>query len=295
MKKLFILLAAAALMLPLASCHKDPGKDKDQPVEMKPAATADVAKVVSFESAPAEKKPTYNHGNVIYEMISIEFTEASRYILKGKPVATKAGNSDVEILTGPFTEKNGTYQCTGDFTGTVTVSGTGSNKDVTVNTGGEEQKTTGNVSAPSSGSSDKTNASRTWKIASCVVNVSGEGITVNKGFNGGCNLEAIAKYIKDNGGKINVDAFVGYDLTEILFTGSNTVVFRFKNAPDFGGSYTLNGENFSMTLEVGGNDLVNQKATGSLSFPADGKAEFSLMMSFKGYTGGIDFSLTEVK
>lgn len=294
MKKLFILLAAAALMLPLASCHKDPGKDKDQPVEMKPAATADVAKVVSFESAPAENKPTYNHGNVIYEMISIEFTEASRYILKGKPVATKAGNSDVEILTGPFTEKNGTYQCTGDFTGTVTVSDTGSNKDVTVNTGGEEQKTTANVSAPSSGSSDKTNASRTWKVASCIVNVSGNGLSVNKGFTG-CNLEDIAKYIKSNGGDINPDVLAGYNVSEILFTGSNTVVISFTNAPDFGGSYTLNGENFSMTLEIGGNDLVNQKATGFLSFPADGKAEFSLMMAFKGYSGGIDFSLTEVK
>ncbi|MCR5571828.1 MAG: hypothetical protein K6F42_06285 [Bacteroidales bacterium] len=295
MKKLFILLAAAALMLPLASCHKDPGKDKDQPVEMKPAATADVAKVVSFESAPAEKKPTYNHGNVIYEMISIEFTEASRYILKGKAVATKAGNSDVEIMTGPYTEKNGTYQCTGDFTGTVTVSGTGSNKDVTVNTGGEEQTTTGNVSAPSSGSSDKTNASRTWKVASCIVNVSGNGLSVNKGFTG-CNLQTIAAYIAENGGKnISPSDFAGYDVTEILFTGSNTVVISFKDAPDFGGSYTLNGESFSMTLEVGGNDLVNQKATGFLSFPADGKADFSLMMSFKGYTGGIDFTLTEVK
>lgn len=294
MKKLFILLAAAALMLPLASCHKDPGKDKDQPVEMKPAATADVAKVVSFESAPAEKKPTYSRGNVIYEMISIEFTEANRYILKGKPVATKAGNSDVEILTGPYTEKNGTYQCTGDFSGTVTVSGNGSNKDVTVNTGGEEQKTTGNVSAPSTGSSDKTNASRTWKVVNCVVAVSGNGLSVNKGFTG-CNMEEIAKYIKSNGGDINPDILAGYNVSEILFTGSNTVVISFTNAPDFGGSYTLNGENFSMTLEVGGNDLVNQKATGSLSFPADGKAEFSLMMSFKGYTGGIDFSLTEVK
>ena len=294
MKKLFILLAAAALMLPIASCHKDPGKDKDQPVEMKPAATADVAKVVSFESAPAEKKPTYSHGNVIYEMISIEFTEANHYILKGKPVATKAGNSDVEILTGPYTEKNGTYQCTGDFSGTVTVSGNGSNKDVTVNTGGEEQKTTGNVSAPSTGSGDKTNASRTWKVANCVVAVSGNGLSVNKGFTG-CNMEDIAKYIKSNGGDINPDIFAGYNVSEILFTGSNTVVISFTNAPDFGGSYTLNGENFSMTLEVGGNDLVNQKATGSLSFPADGKAEFSLMMAFKGYSGGIDFSLTEVK
>ena len=85
MKKLVILFAAAVMMLPLAiSCKK-----VDQPttdVVMEPAATADVAKVVSFENLPMAQRPTYVTAGSTYEIVSVEFTEGSRYIMRRRPV-----------------------------------------------------------------------------------------------------------------------------------------------------------------------------------------------------------------
>lgn len=299
MKKLFILLAAAALLLPLASCKKDPKPSDQDPVEMKPAATAEVAKTVSFASAPEDNKPTYLSGNTIYEMISIEFTESSRYILYRKPVATKAGEGEVEVVTGPYTESNGTYKCTGEFEGSVAVSGDGSNKEVTVtatNAEGqkEETKTTGTVTSTSSSSQGQTNAARTWKVASCVVTISG-GVSIEKGFTG-CNLQEIATYAANNGVK-NLDPakLKGYSITEIIFTGANSMTISFSNGVSFGGTYTLSGSNISYKLTSGSNEFINTSASGTLEFPKDGQAELSLNTTVKGYSGGIDFTLTEVK
>ena len=73
------------------------------------------------------------------------------------------------------------------------------------------------------------------------------------------------------------------------------MTISFSNGVSFGGTYTLSGTNFSYKLTAGSNEFINTTASGSLEFPKDGQAELSLNTTLKGYSGGIDLSLSEVK
>lgn len=307
MKKYFILLAALALTFSFASCNKDPKPDdkKDEPVVMKPAATADVAKKVSFSAVADDSKPTYVVGDKKYKILSIEFTESARFVMLRKYAGTTKGDDDVEVITGSYTENNGTYTCTsdaaGEFNGSVEASNNGSSANVSITTTNEDgnqetQNVQGNVSATSSGSTEKTNASRAWKVNSSLVVIAGNGVSLNKGFTG-FDLGAIASYASSNGvSGLDASKFAGYSVTSFIFTGNNTLTITLAGAKDLYGSYTLNGESFSYTVETGGtNELINASAGGSLTFPADGQAELTFGSSFKGYDADFTLYLSEIK
>lgn len=291
MKKLFFLFAAAAMILPLAfACTKE---DKPADVEMDPAKTADVAKVVSFEKATGTN-PTYSKAGKTYEILSIEFTEGSRYILRRRPLLanslTKADDG-VEVVTGTFTESNGKYNCQGEFTGTVEPKGTSA--DVTPQ-GGQTQSAPANVQDTNTTTKEATNASRTWKVNNSYIKVSGKGINIDTGFNG-LDFVSIADYAMNAGVNINPVNFMGYSCDEVLFTGEGSMVISFTGAPAFYGTYRLSGENLSYTFLSGGNDIMGQSANGTLTFPAEHKAELTLNTTIKGYTGSIQLSMSEIQ
>ena len=296
MKKLFFLFAAAAMILPLAfSCTKE---DKPTNVEMEPAKTADVAKVVSFEKATGTN-PTYTKDGKTFEILSIEFTEGSRYILRRRPLLTGSGavgpwtkaDDGIEVVTGTFTESNGKYNCQGEFAGTVEPKGTSA--DVTPQ-GGQTQSAPANVQDTNTTTKEATNASRTWKVNNSYIKVSGKGINIDTGFNG-LDFVSIADYAMNSGISINPANFMGYSCTEVLFTGEGSMVISFSGAPSFYGTYRLSGENLSYTFLSGGNDIIGQSASGTLTFPADHKAELTLNTTIKGYTGSIQLSMSEIQ
>jgi hypothetical protein len=72
------------------------------------------------------------------------------------------------------------------------------------------------------------------------------------------------------------------------------MTISFAGQPSFYGEYTLNGNNISYRLTVGSNELLQTTANGTITFPADGKATLRLNSSLKGYSGAIEFALTEV-
>ena len=296
MKRILFILAAAALILPLSSssCQKqdDP---TPQDVVMEPAKTADVAKVVSFELVSGATPRYISKEGKEYDVLSIEFTEGSRYILRRRLVITASSvtkaESGVEVVTGKFTESGGKYTCQGAFEATVEPKGSDS-AAITVN--GKTQTAAAQVTAtPQTTNSNKTNANRTWKVDNSIINIYGQGISLEMGFKG-CDFFQVATYAYENGAKIDPSKLAGYSITELIFTGNNTMNISFAGQPSFYGEYTLNGNNISYRLTVGSNELLQTTANGTLTFPTDGKATLRLNSSLKGYSGSIEFALTEV-
>ena len=171
------------MMLPLASCNKQDQPDQKE-VVMEPAATTEVAQIISFEDAPGEN-PVYLDlkKDIKYEVLSIEITEGSRYIMRRKPVitesnsvsATKAGGA-IEIVVGKLAFIDGKLVCTGSFVATIEIK-TGI-ATISVE-GGSAKSYAAAVTKPAdSGSTQSTNASRTWEVASSIINISGGGIGV---------------------------------------------------------------------------------------------------------------------
>ena len=298
MKKLIILFAAAAMMLPLASCKK-----QDQPapkeVVMEPAATAEVAQIISFEDAPGEN-PIYLDlkKKVNYEVLSIEITEGSRCIVRRRPIitesssipATKAGGA-IEIVVGNLAFIGGKLVCTGSFVATIEIK----NGIATISfEGGSAKNYAAAVTKPApSGSTQNTNASRTWEVASSIINISGGGIGVQTGFKG-CDFHEIAQFAKNSGASLDPEKVAGYSITEIIFTQQKTFSISFSGGYTFYGTYQLNGENVSCSITSGALDIVGQSASGTLTFPAKGKAVLSLSTSVKNYSASVEFEMNEI-
>jgi len=289
MKKLVMLVAAAAMILPLvSSCEKDK-PEVEEDVVMEPAATADDAKLISFESN-LDSAPILNNDDKTYKFISIEFTEDSRYILVRQLVAeaeTKAWGSDISVLIGSFTKENSnTYSLSGDFSGKVEIS----SNNVTVIVNGESQTSNANITDTVKGTQEQTNANRSWIVKSCIVKITGKGVSIEKSFSG-CDFYEIGKYVKDNGVNYDPSKLSGYNIEEIIFTGQNTMILIFTQADDFYGTYTLSGKNIRYVLSMGGTDLMNASASGTLDFPSEGKAKLSLNVAFNNYSGTIEYDL----
>lgn len=298
MKKIIIMLAAAVMMLPLASCNK-----QDQPapkeVVMEPAATTEVAQIISFEDAPGEN-PVYLDlkKDIKYEVLSIEITEGSRYIMRRKPVitesnsvsATKAGGA-IEIVVGKLAFIDGKLVCTGSFVATIEIK-TGI-ATISVE-GGSAKSYAAAVTKPAgSGSTQNTNASRTWGVASSIINISGGGIGVQTGFKG-CDFHEIAQFAKNAGANLDPEKVAGYSITEIIFTRQKTFSISFSGGATFYGTYQLNGENVSCSITSGASDIVGQSASGTLTFPAKGKAVLSLSTTVKNYSASVEFEMNEI-
>ena len=252
---------------------------------MTAAKTASVAKTITFALSDA---PTYSSGPDEFQVHSIEFTEGSRFIvLRGPAPITKADNG-LEAIVGSYTESNGKYILAGF--GEVTISGS----SVTVApTGAAPQTVNATVTPTAASGTQQVNAARTWKPDNCIVKISGDGVKIDKSFSPGCNLQTIATYAADNGVKgIDMTQVNGYNLSEVIFTGSKTMVLRFSNGKNFYGTYTLSGTSLTYTLSEG-NDLINASASGTLEYPANGKATLILNAKVKNYSGSIELNLSE--
>lgn len=294
MKRILFILAAAAMILPLSSssCKKQDNPTED--VVMEPAKTADVAKVVSFELVSGATPRYISKEGKEYDVLSIEFTEDSRYILRRRPVITASSvtkaESGVEVVTGKFTESGGKYTCQGAFEATVEPKGSDS---AVISVNGKTQTASAKVtSTPQTTNSNKTNADRTWKVDNSIIKISGSGVSIDMGFKG-CDLYQIAQYAKENGASVDPSKLSGYAITELMFTGNNTMTISFSGQPSFYGEYTLNGNNITYRLTVGSNELLQATANGTISFPAQGKATLILNSSLKGYSGSIEFALSQ--
>lgn len=294
-KNLLFLAALSVVALPfLFSCGKTDPEKPDEVIVMQDPPTKDAAKVVVF---PANNPPKYVDKGVKYDIIQIEFTESNRYILQRR-FATKA-NDDIETIIGSYTESNGSYNCQGF--GSVNVSGSGSSANVDVKpegteNQGEEYQYSGAATVtdtPAPTSQDEKNAVRNWKIDNMSLVVSGKA-QFERGFTG-CNLFEIATYAQVHGG-VNIDAekFRGYNVVEFSFTGNDTFIIRFENSSVIKGTFSMTESSKTINLSLPeGNEFFSGSISGSYSYPADKKMNLTLNASIKGYSGRMDFFMSQ--
>lgn len=298
-KNLLVLVALSVVALPfLFSCGKP--NDPDKPAEtvvMQDPPTKDAAIKIEFhEDKPL---PKYVDSEGEYEVLSIEFTESNRYIIKRRIIGTKAKVGDIQTVVGSYTESNGNYNCAGF--GSVNVSGSGSNANVNVKPEGSENagnEFNGNANVqdtPESSSQDQKNADRNWKIDSTDLEVAGDGVHISRGF-GGCDLYEIATFAQKNKAKIDPEKFVGYKVVEFIFTGNGTFVINFTgpNAPAIEGSYKINESSKTINFTLpGDNPFFSGSISGTYEYPADKKMTLVLNASIKGYSGSMTFIMVQ--
>lgn len=287
MKKLIVLFAAAVIALPLL-CSCNPEDKPTKKVVMEPAPTAEDAVLFTFE-----EKPLYMMNGQKCEIVSIEFTEDSRYILGLSPVidgsvsatpdtkALKLGN----VVNGKFTVSGGTYITHGEYEAQMEL-----RDQVAKITGAVTGEFKGKKKRSESVTVEEVNANRTWVIDNTYIKITG-GLNVEAAFKG-CDFQEIAQFLKDNGAKIDPSKLAGYKVSELELTGSGTMNIVYSDKLSFYGSYTISGENFSYSLMIiNNNDIMGAVASGKLTFPADKKAELVINTSISGYNGTIQFSM----
>lgn len=281
MKKSLILLALSALMIPaFIACNKDDSKDEN------------AAKFEAPKFQKSAQKLTLKDGDIK----SIEFTESGRYIME--KVVTKAEES--VFFTGTFTVNGTTYTLSGDFKGTVEVSGTGTNVTVTVSEDGQAAVT---VSAEAEEPTSDDTVFRTWTIDNLRIKVTGGDLKdagVSYTTSNGADLDEIAQYLKDNGVNFNAEEYKGYNIKTITVSGCGGFIVEFTGAEAYVGSSNVSSTSFSydFTVGTGGSNLINAKGNGSIGYVKD-ICVLTLNGTIKGetkqYNVVLEFRLKEVK
>lgn len=280
MKKSVLLLALAAMMLPaFVACNKDDSKDD----------------TVEFQAPKFQKsaqKLTFKSGDIK----SIEFTESGRYIME--KVVTKA--EETVLITGTFTVNGSVYTLSGDFNGTVSVSGSGTNVEVTVTESGEAAVTvTASTEAPESDEA----VYRTWAIDNLRIKVTGGDLKdagVSYTTASGADLDEIAKYLKDNGVNFNADEYKGYNIKTVTVSGCGGFIVDFTGAEPYIGNCDVNNLRFSydFTVSGGGNNIINTTGQGTIKYVNE-ICVLTLNGTIKGnskeYDVSLEFRLKEVK
>jgi hypothetical protein len=310
MKKAIFTLFAASLLL--VSCNKgiNPGD-----VIFPDPATKAYAMSVNFDlgdplylelperSVPNDPASTTSGKTADVDIIGIDFSDDSRYALYIGEKNTKAigGKKPILVWLGKFQYSGDTYKM--DGFGELTVKG---NNTVTVrpkatkaNQESYELKAT--ITKFAELSAAAANLARNWKVETTYIKVSGgnNNVSVSQNFVG-CDLHEIARTLKEK--KVNLsDADVaklaGYKITELNFLGNNSMIMNFDGPESYFGTWSVSGNNISWELNDS-NKLIAAKATGTFSFPSNGKADLIINIQVshgdETYTGTVDFSLSHV-
>ena len=283
MKRLLFVLAAAAMVFSLSSssCQKQDGPTPKGDVVMKPAATADEAQLILMETMT--EKPRCTVDGKDYTIQSIELTEGKRYLLAIEEASTKASGS--KILAHKYTVSENVASLLGALNG-AKIELNGSKVATTLKIGGKTYDLSkAKITKPQNSSVEGVNAARTWVVDNTLLKIDGNGVNVESTFKG-CDLHEIADFAAKNGvNGLDASQLAGYAVSECIFTGNSTLTISFTGAlaPAIYGKYDLNKDVFSYKLSLGGNDILNATAKGTLDFPADQKAELLLNETIKGY------------
>ena len=292
MKKVLLLLAAAATAMILFSCEKT----KKQPIEYTTPIYQDLA--AKYEVATGDQSSfgirsfeTTSAGLYIIEkmdgrVISGKFEKESVNRESHKAVLKLKGYGKVEI-EDPLLVKAGENSATLVFTPE-------GQSEITVTA--EPVPTTSAASE-----AVMSDLNRTWKVTATTLTISEYSVSYTQ--DGGCDIPAILKYLegKIDGFKADKD-YTGYVVKDLTLT-DNSIIVRFTGADAFSAPITI-GANLGFEYEVEGkqvgNPLFNGKATGNISFDEQNKPLVVVRAVIKDnagkeYNGSVKFFLEEVK
>lgn len=224
MKKLYYILALAALLPLFFSCDPTSGTDPDfgDPAFLKEAGRL----------MPESMTPTTKAGGTaeIGRIVSIELSESGVYALG--QIADSTGR--VSYKTGLYYIAKGIYELAGLGTLSFDNSQAGNVMVTYAPMGGDTLQAQARfIKATSSNK-----AYRGWKIEKTRVTVKG-WTTVSADFKG-CNLAEIAEFLRNNGNKAPVDV-PNHSINSISFTGTETMILAYSDGSGDLSEFSLNG------------------------------------------------------
>ena len=308
MKRILYLIAAAALLMPVA-CNPADKPDSGSDVKLPAPATREVAQKIEFA---ATDRLTIDDasGKVIKTVYAIEFADANRAIITTTtPDLSVSGTKALsarKFEVRDFVLKDSKTFEVANF-GTVSINDgkvvnikLKADNRVDVKAADGETFTTDKATitkAAEIANLFMANAARTWKVNSTILEVKTSDGAIKETFTGGCDLPKIAKFAADHGVdalKNKLSQFDGYVVKEILFTGSNSFCISFTGADAFCGSVNMkNDGTFTFNFEDG-NTFFNASGTGSVEFTKDGKMNVSVNANIEGYSGTLKMNCSEV-
>lgn len=246
-------------------------------------------------SKPSTAKP----GNPVkLDIVGIDLSESSRYILYVNEIETKAITKAKLVWLGSYKFSNGRYVLEGF--GDIVIN---ESKSVTVfpastkAEGGEITIPASIVAIPAPTTRPAANLCRSWKITSMFIKVEGgkNKMSASRDFQG-CNIYDVAKFIKDKGANISaseLDKLVGYEVDELLFEGNNKVVLTFTGEDPYFGTWTMIGNDFTWTLDNSETEVLT-KVNGTVDW---NKSTITLSVKVTSgeetYTGSAQLSVVQ--
>lgn len=287
MKKLLILAAFAALVIP--SCSQSPVDLGEQlpMAQIQKAPNASVAKKVVVKEGPAKEAGYMN----------IDLADSGVYCIEK---ALLKSDAEVQIITGTYTTADGvTYILTGF--GTIKIDANG---NITILKTGESELTGVTENVVKLPENDFTNAiAHSWTIDQVDIRVTAEGKTVNF-TKQGCDLYAIATQIKSivgtDMGSFDVEQFRGYNVTRLTVSSSRTFIIEFEGATTFKAEIpadvniltTTSGYTFKY-VGGSGNDIIGGEANCTF-FPSSATtAQLTVQVKSNNITGYVTFYMTK--
>lgn len=297
MKKFFIILAAAALLVPaVSSCNKD-NTPKTAPSSIKAPALAEFQTKLEFSKE--EGKALIVPKDEV-SITSIELTKSGKFIVEKKPLE---GKEFIEIGKYQVASKASVGSYTLDGIGTIKIEQDGASFKVTLSANGETSEAVATEVSNSNPSGAFALAFQDWKVNNTTINVSGSGIPAVSGTYQGCDIPKIAKDIKDKG--ISVDeriyaALDGFVIKSISLTEFNTFAISFTGKDPFVGKvsgFNAADGTFNYKFDYYANNLVvaaDAKValfwkTASLGLTIEGNVNYN---DDKTYKASVSFDLS---
>lgn len=279
MKNLIIAALAATAILSVA-CKKD-----NAVVVLPEPATKNEAVSIKFDkgqtlnidlpdrAVPNDPSTAKSGVNVNLDIVGIDLSESSRYVLYIGEKTTKASAKPQIVWMGKFKFNSGRYIL--DGFGDLVIKDLKEIKIIPVSTkaDGAEITIPASVTAiPPQTYMLASNLARNWKISSTFIKVSGgkNEVSASRTFTG-CDIHEIASFVVSKGVKISdseLDKLSGYKVKEINFIGNNSLVINFDGPESYYGTWNLSGTDFTWKLDNASNNVVAE-AKGSFNMTSD--------------------------
>lgn len=293
MKKLLMMAAALTVLF---ACNKENNSTKNIPT-LHPTPKADYAIMLEIP----------NHSLLASEVKTIEFTGEGNYMMelplkKGAPAASV---EDVEVVVGQFnatevdkdSKLNVLYEIVDKEGCSVSFEKPTKANEIQVTFTWNGKTVTGiaNILSPMVQTLFTMAINRQWSIEETDLNVEGSGVKFGKIYKG-CDLQAIAGDLKEQGININASKLSGHTVKSVEFTWYGSLKIEFTGAPAYYGNFGSFSDNggFSYTFhgENAGDAIISGTSTGSVSFNNKQQPVLMLRSKVKDENNGKEYDCT---
>lgn len=298
MKKLLMMAAALTVLF---ACHKENNSRENIPA-LNPTPKADYAIMLEVP----------NHSLLAAEVKTIEFTGDGNFMFElplkkesGSGSASTESTKDVEVVTGQFnatevdkdSKINVLYEIVDKPDCSVSFEKpTKANEiQVTFTWNGKTVTGVANILSPMAMTLFTSAINRQWGIEETDLNVEGSGVKFGKIYKG-CDLQAIAGDLKEQGININASKLSGHTVKSVEFTWYGSLKIEFTGAPAYYGNFGSFSDNgaFSYTFhgENAGDAIISGSSTGSVSFNTKQQPVLMLRSKVKDENNGKEYDCT---